>query len=140
MTKLQTILAGVAVSALLAVPAMAQTAPDVQGAVAFVENAGTSIGSGAGESVTDVSEAYVGNPVLGSDGSVLGSVTSAATIEGGTRLLVTLDDALGTEVDGFTVELAAGQTSDGQVELGWTKEEVLAALQTQYESKTDSNG
>lgn len=128
-------LAGTAFAALMALPFAAQAVdtPAPQAAVTAVMDGTIDLGGAPGQSVTAVSEAFVGNPVLAADGAVIGTVEEAATTGEGTVLLVDLDPAMGFGVDGFTVTLAPTEVSDGQVELGWTKGELQAALEAQID-------
>ncbi len=140
MTGFHKIMAGAALSALMAGAAIAQTTPAPQAAVKVAMDGTSNIGTGAGETVTATSEAFVGNPVLSAEGDVIGSVAQAATTDLGTLILVDLDPALGFKADGFTVTLAASEVSDGQIELGYSKGELMAALNTQLETSNSGNG
>lgn len=143
MTKLQKLLVSSALGAFVAFPSFAQVTSDTteitaQVGITAVRDGTSNLGTGAGQSITPVSEAYIGNSVLSSDGMVLGSVTSAASQEDGTTvLLVDLDQEAGAASDNFEVMLAAGQESQGQVVLIWTKAEILAAIQNQLSADTD---
>lgn len=144
MTKLQNLLVSTALSAFVAFPALAQVTSDTTDisptvGITAVADGTSNIGTGAGETITPVSEGFVGNSVMSSDGQMLGTVTSAAVKEDGTiAILVDLDQEVGAEADNAQILLAPGQVSDGQIVLIWTKAEVLGALINPAEN--DSNG
>lgn len=144
MTKLQKLLVGTALSAFVAFPSFAQVTSDTTTitatvGVTAVADGTSNLGTGAGESVTPVSEAFIGNTVMSSDGQMLGTVTSAATKDDGTTaILVDLDQEIGAEADNAQILLAATETADGQVDLIWTKAEILGALINPAEN--DNNG
>ena len=136
MTKLQNLLVGTALGALVAFPSLAQVTSDTTDitpavGVTAVADGTSNLGTAPGESETVISAAFVGNPVVSSDGELLGTVTNAASNEDGTTsILVDIDQAVGAQADNFQMMLAAGEVSDGQIELIWTKAEVLGALAT----------
>lgn len=134
MTKLQNLLVGTALTALVAFPSFAQVTSDTTTitatvGVTAVADGTSNLGTGAGESVTPASDAFIGNTVMSSDGQLLGTVTSAAAKDDGlTAILVDLDQAIGAEADNAQILLAPGEVADGQIDLIWTKAEILAAL------------
>lgn len=144
MTKLQKLLLTSALGAFIAFPSLAQVTSDTTNITAQVgitaKADGTSnLGSEAGQSATAASEAFVGNPVMSSDGAMLGTVTTAASKEdGSTVLLVDLAQESALPGDNFEVMLAPGQASTGEVVLIWPKAEILAALTTQIEADVGS--
>ncbi|RGP37756.1 hypothetical protein D1012_07550 [Pseudotabrizicola alkalilacus] len=144
MTNLKTLLVSTALGVFLAGPTLAQVTSDTTEITAQVGvmavPAGTSnLGTGAGQSVTPVSEAFVGNQVMSSDGTMLGTVSSAASQEDGTTLiLVELDQAVGAPTEFMQIMLAPGEVSSGQVTLIWPWAEILASLENQNETGADN--
>jgi len=144
MTKLQNLFAGTALVALMALPGFAQNAVptnDIQAAVMAYKAGESDIGAAPGQTMTATSEAFVGNTVVTSDGANIGTVEKAAvTAEGLTILLVDMNQEAGAEADFFTVTLAPTETADGQVDLPWSKGDVVAAVNTQIQTKQNSGG
>ncbi|MDO9638553.1 MAG: hypothetical protein Q7J44_08420 [Pseudotabrizicola sp.] len=146
MTKLQKLLVSTALSAFVAFPALAQVTSDTTDikpvvGISAVADGTSNLGTGAGETVTSVSEAFIGNTVMSSDEQMLGTVTSAAANEDGTiAILVDLDQEVGAEADNAQILLAPGQVSDGTVVVPWTKAEVLSALVDPAENRNDEDG
>ena len=145
MTKLQKLLVSTALGAFIAFPALAQVTSDTaditaQVGITAVADGTSNLGTAPGQSITPVSEAYVGNSVMSSDGQMLGTISSAATQEDGTTVvLVDLDQEVGASTDNFEVMLAAGQESQGEVLLMWSKAEILAALNAQIDGDVGSS-
>lgn len=145
MTKLQKLLVSTALGAFIAFPALAQVTSDTaditaQVGITAVADGTSNLGTAPGQSITPVSEAYVGNAVMSSDGQMLGTISSAATQEDGTTVvLVDLDQEVGANTDNFEVMLAAGQESQGEVLLMWSKAEILAALNAQIDGDVGSS-
>ncbi len=145
MTKLQKLLVSTALGAFIAFPALAQVTSDTaditaQVGITAVADGTSNLGTAPGQSITSVSEAYVGNSVMSSDGQMLGTISSAATQEDGTTVvLVDLDQEVGANTDNFEVMLAAGQESQGEVLLMWSKAEILAALNAQIDGDVGSS-
>ncbi|NEX44889.1 hypothetical protein [Pseudotabrizicola algicola] len=145
MTKLKTLFVSTALGAFIAFPALAQVTSDTtditaQVGITAVADGTSTVGTAAGHSITPVSEAYVGNAVLSSDGQRLGTISSAATqADGTTIILVDLDQEVGAMADNFQVMLAAGQEAQGDVLLIWSKAEILAALNAQLDAEGGSS-
>ncbi len=144
MTKFKTFFAGTALAALMALPGFAEgTVPttDIQAAVMAYKAGESNVGTAPGQTSTAASEAFVGNAVTSSDGTAIGTVQkSAVTAEGLTILLVQVGQEAGTKAEFFTVTLAPTETADGQVELPWTKADMVGALDAQIASKAGSGG
>ena len=144
MTKLQNLLVGTAMGVFLAVPAMAQVTSDTTNITAQVGvtavPAGTSnLGTVAGQSITPASEAFLGNPVMSSDGSALGTVSSAASHDDGTTiLLVEIAQEVGAPAEFMQVMLAPGEVASGEVTLIWSRAEIMGALESQNPAVSDN--
>lgn len=143
MTKLQKLLIGTALGAFVAFPSLAQVTSDTTDitatvGVTAVADGTSNLGTAPGEAITAVSEGFLNNPVVSADGQMLGTVTSAASKDDGTTaILIDLDQAIGADADNAQILLAAGEVSDGQIELIWSKAEILGSLQAQ--SAAESN-
>lgn len=145
MTKLQTLLISTAIGAFAAFPALAQVTSDTTDisatvGVTAVADGTSNLGTGAGETITPVSEAFLNTPVMTADGQMLGTVTSAASMEDGTTaILIDVDQEVGARADNVQILLAAGEVSDGQIELIWSKADILGALEAQADSANDDS-
>lgn len=145
MTKLQTLLISTAIGAFAAFPALAQVTSDTTDisatvGVTAVADGTSNLGTGAGETITPVSEAFLNTPVMTADGQMLGTVSSAASMEDGTTaILIDVDQEVGARADNVQILLAAGEVSDGQIELIWSKADILGALEAQADSANDDS-
>jgi hypothetical protein len=133
MMKPKTLLASTAIASLLAAPVLA------------LELGADAMLGAAPEDMTTIKavegSTFVGNEVRTKDQIVIGQVETVYEGTDGPVALITLNSDFGAKssVKSFTVPLGADTTADGSLTLGWTENELIAAISTNIEATAPAN-